>query len=43
MLKGYKMTPQNGCGITIMETCGNAFFGGVERSSSVEVPCNCAD
>lgn len=42
MLKGYKMTPQNGCGITIMETCGNAFFGGIERSSSVEVPCDCA-
>ena len=42
MLRGYKMAPKNGCGITIMETCGNAFFGGIERTSSVEVPCDCA-
>jgi hypothetical protein len=42
MLKGYKMTPKNGCGITIMETCGNAFFAGIEYVSSAEVPCDCA-
>lgn len=43
MLKGYKMTPKSGPSITIMETCGNAFFGGIEPVMSEEVPCNCAE
>ncbi|MFN0203194.1 MAG: hypothetical protein ACKVTZ_16830 [Bacteroidia bacterium] len=40
-LKAYSIAPMNGCGISIMETCGNAFYQGCTVSStSEEFPCN---
>jgi hypothetical protein len=40
VLKAYSITPQNGCGISIMETCGNAFYQGCTTTSTYEdFPC----